>query len=104
VGADRFSGPAPTPITMKAPALFSRVLPWPWQALAVLGAGLCLSGAALAQAESFMLQRGGNVGPETRIKPTNCVTAKDGSVTCDTVIENPPGDTPAKPKYQLFKN
>jgi len=89
---------------MKAPALFPRVLPWAWQALAVLATALCFSGAALAQAESFMLQRGSNVSPDTRVKPTNCVTAQDGSVTCDTVIENPPGNTPAKPIYLPFKN
>lgn len=91
-------------MTLKVPAFSLPALPWSLQALAVIVAGLCLSGAALAQAESFQLQRGGNVGPETRVKPTNCVTARDGSVTCDTVIENPPGDTPAKPKLQLFKN
>ncbi len=51
-----------------------------------------------------MLQRGSNVGPATQIKPINCVTAADGSVTCDTKIENPPSDTPAKPSYQPFKN
>jgi len=54
--------------------------------------------------ESFMLKRGGNVGPATQIKPTNCVTGADGSVTCDTVIENPPSDTPAQPNFQPFKN
>ena len=59
---------------------------------------------AQAQVESFMLQRGSNVGPATQIKPINCVTAADGSVTCDTKIENPPSDTPAKPSYQPFKN
>jgi hypothetical protein len=65
---------------------------------------LCLSSPALAQVESFMLQRGSKVGPETQVKPTNCVTAADGSITCDTVIENPPSTTPARPKYQPFQN
>jgi hypothetical protein len=63
-----------------------------------------LAAPALAQSETFMLQPGSKVGPATKVKPTNCVTAPDGSVTCDTTIENAPGDTPAKPLYQPFKN
>jgi len=59
---------------------------------------------AMAQSESFLLKRGSNVGPSTRIKPVNCVTAADGSVTCNTAIENSPSDTPAKPDYSPFKN
>ena len=51
-----------------------------------------------------MLKPGSNVGPATQVKPTTCVTAADGSVTCDTKIVNPPSDTPAKPSYQPFKN
>jgi hypothetical protein len=51
-----------------------------------------------------MLGPGSNVGPSTRVVPKNCVTAKDGSITCDTQIVNPPGDTPAKPVYEPFKN
>jgi hypothetical protein len=59
---------------------------------------------ALAQVESFMLQPGSSVGPATQVKPTNCVTGPDGSVTCDTKLENPSGDTPASPQYNPFKN
>jgi hypothetical protein len=51
-----------------------------------------------------MLGPGSNVGPSTRVVPKNCVTAPDGSITCDTKIVNPPGDTPAKPIYEPFKN
>ncbi|WP_216904731.1 hypothetical protein [Synechococcus sp. CCY 9618] len=76
----------------------------PLQAGASLLAVLCLTPPALAQVESFMLQRGSKVGPATEIKPTDCVTGPDGSVTCNTVIENPPGETPARPKYQPFQN
>ena len=82
--------------------------------LAVGGAGLvlasiaaalgCLGQPALAQVESFMLKPGSKIGPATQVKPTNCVTAADGSVTCDTKIENSPSDTPAKPSFQPFKN
>jgi hypothetical protein len=59
---------------------------------------------ALAQVESFMLKPGSNIGPGTKVKPTNCVTKRDGSITCDTKIENSPSDTPAKPNYHPFKN
>jgi hypothetical protein len=45
------------------------------------------------------------VGPASKVKATNCVTnPKDGSISCDTKIENPPGDTQAKPQYSPFKN
>jgi hypothetical protein len=63
-----------------------------------------LAQPASAQVESFMLKPGSKVGPATQIVPTNCVTAADGSVTCDTKIQNSPSDTPAKPSYQPFKN
>jgi hypothetical protein len=89
---------------MNASAALHRALPWSLRAAAALVAGLSFTAAAQAQVESFMLKRGSNVGPETQIKPTNCVTAADGSVTCDTVIQNPPSDTPAQPNYQPFKN
>ena len=89
---------------MNSTAVLTRVFPCSLRATAALVAGLSFSGAAQAQVESFMLKRGGNVGPETQIKPTNCVTATDGSITCDTVIQNPPSDTPAQPNYQPFKN
>lgn len=60
---------------------------------------------ALAQVQTFTLKRGSNVGPSTKVVPTNCVTSKtDGSVTCDTKVVNPPGDTPAKPSYNNFRN
>ena len=58
----------------------------------------------LAQSESFLLKPGSKVGPASKVKATNCVTnPKDGSITCDTKIENPPGDTMAKPQYSPFK-
>jgi hypothetical protein len=59
---------------------------------------------ALAQVEKFMLGPGSKVGPATKVKATNCVTQADGSMTCDTKLENAPGDTPAKPIYSPFKN
>ena len=69
-----------------------------------MGAGVGLSSPALAQVESFLWGPGSNVGPATKIEATNCVTAPDGSITCDTKVVNPPGDTPAKPQYRPFNN
>ncbi len=56
-----------------------------------------------AQSESFLLNRGSKVGPASKVKATNCKTAADGTITCDTKIDNPPGDTLAKPQYSPFK-
>ena len=89
---------------MNASAVLTRAFPWSLRAAAALVVGLCLTPAAQAQVESFMLKRGSNVGPETKVKPTNCVTGPDGSIRCDTVIENSPSDTQAKPNFQPFKN
>jgi hypothetical protein len=77
---------------------------------ALLLAGLTVAGAllaprqSLAQTESFLLGPGSGVGPATKVKPTNCVTGPDGAITCDTELENPPGDTQARPQYELFQN
>lgn len=73
--------------------------------LALLLATACLlSGPLQAQTQRFLLGPGSNVGPETKIKPSNCVTAADGSITCDTKIENPPSDTQAQPQYDPFED
>lgn len=73
-------------------------------ASALLFALAALSLPVRAQVEEFMLKPGSTVGPETRVKPKNCVTAPDGSVTCDTQLENSPGTTPASPEYNPFRN
>jgi hypothetical protein len=70
----------------------------------LLAACLGLAVPALAQSESFLLGPGSKVGPATEVKPKNCVTAPDGTVTCDTELVNPPGDTRAQPQFDLFRN
>jgi hypothetical protein len=57
-----------------------------------------------AQVESFLLGPGSSVGPETKVEPKNCVTAADGSITCDTQLQNSPSDTQAKPQYSPWRN
>ena len=73
-------------------------------ALVALAAGLLLPAAAVAQSGSYLLGPGSDVGKETRIEESNCVTAVDGSVTCDTKIVNPPGQTRARPQFEPFNN
>ena len=63
-----------------------------------------LPAAAIAQYGSYMLSPGPDVDKKTRIEESNCVTAADGSVTCDTKIVNPPGQTRARPQFEPFSN
>ena len=70
----------------------------------LLGTATLVPSAAQAQVESYLLGPGSHVGPATKIKPTNCTTAADGTVTCDTEVVNPKGDTRAKPQYSPFNN
>jgi hypothetical protein len=51
-----------------------------------------------------MLGPGSNVGEATEVKEDNCVTAADGSITCNTKLVNPPTDTKAKPQFDPFSN
>ena len=77
----------------------------PGLSLATLAASTLLAMAQVfAQAESFLLGPGSSVGPSTKVKAKNCVTGSDGSITCDTQLENSPSDTQAKPIYDQFKN
>jgi hypothetical protein len=66
----------------------------------LLGAGL----PASAQSESYLLGPGSKVGPSTTVKESDCVTKPDGSVTCNTKLVNPIGDTKAKPVFSPLKN
>lgn len=67
-------------------------------------ASLLGAAPALAQAESFLVGPGSSVGPSTEVKTKNCVKGADGSITCDTQLENSPSDTQARPIYEQFKN
>jgi hypothetical protein len=82
----------PAPVRLLSRALTAVVLGVAWPLV------------AQAQSESFLLGPGSKVGPATEVKPKNCVTAPDGSITCDTELVNPAGDTDAKPQFELFKN
>lgn len=70
----------------------------------VLGLPLLTPPASLAQTEGWLLGPSSGVGKQSEIVPTNCVTAIDGSITCDTKVVNPASDTPARPYYNPFKD
>ena len=70
----------------------------------VLGLPLLTPQASLAQTEGWLLGPSSGVGKQSEIVPTNCVTAIDGSITCDTKVVNPASDTPARPYYNPFKD
>lgn len=79
--------------------------------LVVLGgalAGLLALGPTVqpvrAQAQRFLWGPGPSVGPASKVEPTNCQMAADGTITCDTRLVNPPGDTQATPQMDYFRN
>lgn len=74
-----------------------------WLPLALAAAAL-MPIPTLAQSGSYMLGPGSNVGEATEVKEDNCVTAADGSITCNTKLVNPPTDTKAKPQFDPFSN
>lgn len=86
---------------MTAPA---SLIAHPLVPLGLLAAVFVPCDAALAQVETFINKPGSSVGPATKVVPTNCVTAPDGSLTCDTKLQNSPSDTPAKPHFSPFRN
>ncbi|MFQ6538097.1 MULTISPECIES: hypothetical protein [Aphanothece] len=73
-------------------------------ALGITAGLVALAQPTLAQRESYLLGPGSTVGPATKVKPKNCVTSPDGTITCDTELENSPSDTKARPQYEMFNN
>ena len=59
---------------------------------------------AVAQTEGWLRGPGSATGKGSKIEATNCVTAEDGSITCDTKVVNPASDTPARPYYNPFND
>ena len=73
-------------------------------AAALIGLQAAAAPSLLAQQETWLLGPGSRTGKESTVVPTDCVNNPDGSITCNTKIENPKGDTPAKPSYSPFTN
>ena len=70
----------------------------------ITAVSVTLPQAAMAQSEVWLLGPNSSTGEQSTVVPTDCVEGADGSITCNTKIENPPGDTPAKPYYNPFSN
>jgi len=60
--------------------------------------------SAFAQSEGWLRGPGSGTGKDSKIEATNCVTADDGSITCDTKVVNPSSNTKARPYYNPFND
>ena len=70
----------------------------------LLSFSTALAPAARAQSEGWMLGPGSKTGKDSKVVPTNCVTTADGAITCDTKVETPASNTPARPYYNPFND
>ena len=59
---------------------------------------------ARAQSEGWMLGPGSKTSKDSKVVPTNCVTMADGAISCDTKVETPASNTPARPYYNPFND
>ena len=65
---------------------------------------MLLAPAAQAQSERWLPGPGSKGDKTSTVVPTNCVTAADGSVTCDTKLESQNSGSPARPYYNPFND
>ena len=70
----------------------------------LLSFSTALAPVARAQSEGWMLDPGSKTGKDSKVVPTNCVTTADGTVSCDTKVETPSSNTPARPYYNPFND
>ncbi|QNI45754.1 putative conserved secreted protein [Synechococcus sp. WH 8101] len=70
----------------------------------VTGLQLLAPTPLMAQTEGWLLGPNSRTGKDSTVVPTDCVEGPDGSISCNTKIVNPPGDTPARPYYDPFSN
>lgn len=62
---------------------------------------VCTPQAFAQQREVWLYGRDSNkTGKNSKVVPTDCITSADGSITCNTKIETPPGDTQAQPFFE----
>ena len=72
--------------------------------LNVGGMGVGTMPQHLAQVQKFILGPGSSVGAKSIVVPVNCYRARDGVISCDTKVVNPPSTTEARPSYSPFSN
>ena len=72
----------------------------------VLALSASLSTAAFAQSEGWLLGPGSRNDSSREVVPTNCETAAEGSITCDTELKsaNDRDRSPARPYYNPFND
>ena len=51
-----------------------------------------------------MLGPGSKTSKDSKVVPTNCVTTPDGAISCDTKLETPTSNTPARQYYNPFND
>ena len=70
----------------------------------LLSLSAAIAPAARAQSEGWMLGPGSKTSKDSKVVPTNCVTTADGAISCDTKVETPASNTPARPYYNPFND
>ena len=70
----------------------------------LLSFSAAIAPAARAQSEGWMLGPGSRTDKNSKVVPTNCVTTPDGAISCDTKLETPTSNTPARPYYNPFND
>ena len=63
----------------------------------LLGLTAAFTQVARAQSEGWILGPDSKTSRDSKVVPTNCVTMADGAVSCDTKLETPASNTPARP-------
>ena len=70
----------------------------------LLSFSAAIAPAARAQSEVWMLGPGSKTSKDSKVVPTNCKTMADGAISCDTKVETPASNTPARPYYNPFND
>ena len=70
----------------------------------LLSFGAAVAPVARAQSEGWILGPGSKTSKDSKVVPTNCVTTADGAISCDTKVETPTSNTPARPYYNPFND
>ena len=70
----------------------------------LLSFSAAIAPAARAQSEGWMLGPGSKTSKDSKVVPTNCKTMADGAISCDTKVETPASNTPARPYYNPFND
>ena len=70
----------------------------------LLSFGAAVAPVARAQSEGWILGPGSKTSKDSKVVPTNCEMAANGEISCDTKVETPASNTPARPYYNPFND